>query len=227
MSEFRLRIGFSKRGRAAHLSHLEMLHAVERMVRRAGLPFAISQGYHPHMKLAFGPALSVGVASTCEYADVFLTEFIAPDKALEKLQHTAPTAFTIIKCGFVHPKEASLTASITILSYCAEIEALDIEVREIERRFNELRASDSLEVEHKGKTKVLNPSQCIANSARVSQEGNVTKISFDLRISPSGSMKPDVLLNHILDLPSDKRAQLTLTRTGLFIETKEGLVPPL
>ena len=63
MSEFRLRVGFSKLDRAALLSHLELLHAIERIVRRAQLPYAITQGFHPHMKLAFGPALSVGVAS--------------------------------------------------------------------------------------------------------------------------------------------------------------------
>ena len=46
---FRLRMTFCKQGRLAMLSHLEVARALERAVRRAGLPFAVSQGFSPHM----------------------------------------------------------------------------------------------------------------------------------------------------------------------------------
>lgn len=63
---FRLRSTYIETGRLAMLSHLEVAHTLERTVRRAGLPFAVSQGFSPHMKIAFGAALPVGVGSTCE-----------------------------------------------------------------------------------------------------------------------------------------------------------------
>ena len=40
---FRLRVTFCKQGRLALLSHLEVARALERAVRRAGLPYAVSQ----------------------------------------------------------------------------------------------------------------------------------------------------------------------------------------
>lgn len=227
MSEFRLRVGFSKMDRAALLSHLELLHALERIVRRAQLPYAITQGFHPHMKLAFGPALSVGVASTMEYADIYLTEFIHPDTALAQLQAASPDALMVQRVGYVSPKEASLTASITILSYCARVYALDIDAEEIEKSFNELRKSDTLEVVQKEKVKVFNPALCIPKDAEVTKEGDSTYISFDLRISPSGSLRPEALLSAVFNQAHANYSHLTLTRTGLFSEGDKGLVPPL
>ena len=63
---FRLRVTFCKQGRLALLSHLEVARALERAVRRAGLPYAVSQGFSPHMRIAFGAALPVGVGGTRE-----------------------------------------------------------------------------------------------------------------------------------------------------------------
>ena len=57
---FRLRVRYSISGRLAYLSHLETIRSMERVIRRAGLPFAITEGFNPHMKVAFGPALPVG-----------------------------------------------------------------------------------------------------------------------------------------------------------------------
>ena len=66
-SLFRLRVVFRKAGRLALLSHLEVARALERAVRRAGLPYAVSQGFSPHMRIAFGAALPVGVGGEREF----------------------------------------------------------------------------------------------------------------------------------------------------------------
>ena len=59
---FRLRVSFAKTGRLRFLSHLEVVHALERAVRRTELEYAVTQGFNPRMKIAFGPALPVGTA---------------------------------------------------------------------------------------------------------------------------------------------------------------------
>ena len=83
---FRMRITFAKQGRLALLSHLEIARALERAVRRAQLPFAVSQGFSPHMKIAFGAALPVGVGGTHEMVDLQLVRYVRPDEALAALQ---------------------------------------------------------------------------------------------------------------------------------------------
>ncbi len=79
---FRLRVTFRETGRLAMLSHLELARALERAVRRAQLPFAVSQGFSPHMRIAFGAALPVGVGGTAEIFDLFLTDYVPAPRAL-------------------------------------------------------------------------------------------------------------------------------------------------
>ena len=49
MADFRLRVTYRMAGRLVMLSHLEVCRALERAVRRADLPYAVSQGFSPHM----------------------------------------------------------------------------------------------------------------------------------------------------------------------------------
>ncbi|MFR3272966.1 MAG: DUF2344 domain-containing protein [Slackia sp.] len=49
-------------------------------MRRADLPYAVSQGFSPHMKQAFGAALPVGVGGTEEIFDVQLTDTSRPTR---------------------------------------------------------------------------------------------------------------------------------------------------
>ena len=78
---FRLRVRYGKRDRLKYLGHLEVIHTIERIVRRAGLPYAVTQGFSPHMRVGFSSALPVGTSSTCEWYDLFMTEFVALDEA--------------------------------------------------------------------------------------------------------------------------------------------------
>jgi len=76
----RVRIRWAKTGRLVAISHLETMHALLRAIRRAGLPTAFSQGYHPKPRVSFGPALPVGVESRCELADLDLLVCTTPER---------------------------------------------------------------------------------------------------------------------------------------------------
>jgi radical SAM-linked protein len=70
----RVRIGYTKLGRAAYRSHLDLVRLLPRIFRRLDLPMYYSQGFHPKPEMTFGPALPLGVASQAEYVDVKLIE---------------------------------------------------------------------------------------------------------------------------------------------------------
>ena len=70
MVVMRIRSRFKKYGLARYVSHIDMIRVFERAMRRADIPLAYSQGYHPHPMLSFSPALAVGVTSDAEYMDV-------------------------------------------------------------------------------------------------------------------------------------------------------------
>ncbi|MCX7971555.1 MAG: TIGR03936 family radical SAM-associated protein [Negativicutes bacterium] len=56
------------------------MKAVERALRRAGVPFVFSQGHHPHPRITAGTALGVGVMSSGEWYGVAVSDRVTPDK---------------------------------------------------------------------------------------------------------------------------------------------------
>lgn len=116
-SSFRLRLRYTKLGRLSYLSHLELIRCLERCIRRASLPYEITQGFSPHMKHAFGWALPVGVGSICEYADIWISSYIEPDKVLKAFERAVPEGLEILEAFYVDPKGDSLEVSYPCSRY--------------------------------------------------------------------------------------------------------------
>lgn len=120
---FRLRVTFRKAGRCAMLSHLEIARALERAVRRAGLPYAVSQGFSPHMKIAFGAALPVGVGGLEEIFDVQLLRWVDPAEALAALQRSSVEDLMPSACAYIGPREAAASVAFPVGEYEAVFSA--------------------------------------------------------------------------------------------------------
>jgi len=119
---FRLRIRFAKAGRLRWLSHLELTRAMERLIRRSGLPYAVTQGFNRHMRFAPGPALPVGCAGQRELFDVWLTAYIPAPQALGLLRLAAAETITILDVQYIAGKARGLQATHTISDYTVELE---------------------------------------------------------------------------------------------------------
>ena len=76
---------YSKGEEARFLSHLDLMRAMERALRRARLPLAFSEGYNPHPRVAYASALAVGVTSEGEYLDLELEEDLSAQEVVDAL----------------------------------------------------------------------------------------------------------------------------------------------
>ena len=70
----KLRLRFSKTGRAVYLSHLDLMRTMQRAFLRAGYQLKYSEGFNPHAQISILLPLSVGCASVCELMDFQLVE---------------------------------------------------------------------------------------------------------------------------------------------------------
>lgn len=86
----KLRLRFTKTGRAVYLSHLDLLRTMQRAFLRAGLPLKYSEGFNPHAQLSFALPLSVGTASLCELMDFRLKDFMNLPEIPFRLNHALP-----------------------------------------------------------------------------------------------------------------------------------------
>lgn len=77
----KLRLRFEKTGRAIYISHLDLMHTMQRAFNRAGCPLKYSEGFNPHPQIAIALPLSVGTASLCEIMDFKLKAEETPELA--------------------------------------------------------------------------------------------------------------------------------------------------
>ncbi len=90
------RLRFRKGGDLRLVSHIDLLHVFERMMRRAALPFAVTQGFHPKACLVFAQALALGVAGLAEVVDLELREPLPAAELLACLNRHAPPGLVFL-----------------------------------------------------------------------------------------------------------------------------------
>lgn len=94
-----LRIFYTKLGDAKYISHLDVYRCMQRAIKRARLPVWYTQGFNPHLYLTFALPLSLGYESVCETMDFRLTEPLAPQEVLERLNASLPQGMQAYKAA--------------------------------------------------------------------------------------------------------------------------------
>ena len=117
----RYRFEYTKIGKSAFLSHLDVIRALPRAFRRLELPLFYSMGYHPKPDMAFGPALSLGVSSLCEIIDMKITCDVDPTEILAGLTRGAAEGLNFIQGATLTEKDAGITRIIDAARYAVGI----------------------------------------------------------------------------------------------------------
>ena len=113
----RLRLQYVKRHPASYLSHLETLTLFHRALRRSKLPIHYTGGEHPHPKMAFSPALPVGVESLAEYLDLWLSRMPEAGEVEKRLNEVLPDGISVQDVRPVPLNASSLEQSIAWMEY--------------------------------------------------------------------------------------------------------------
>ena len=99
----KLRVRYAKRGRLRFTSHRDFARALERAIRRAGLPIAFSSGFSPHPKISYANASPTGAASEAEYLELSLVTEVDPAEVRERLDAALPDGIDIVEVVIAPP----------------------------------------------------------------------------------------------------------------------------
>jgi radical SAM-linked protein len=212
---FRLRIDFQKRDRLRFLSHLELARALERTVRRAQLPYAVSKGFNAHMRFAPGPALPVGTAGLDEHFDVWLDEYLNPRMALERLRSASVDGLPITAVSYVDPKAKGLQATHVHEEYEVVLDPGTLSAAEASSRLEVLVNVGTLTVMRKDKEKSYDLTRIVEEALEVREMAGRLVIVLRLRALEQGSLRPEVLIRAALGDGFDWTL-LSITRTRLY-----------
>ena len=195
---FKLRIFYKKVGRAAWISHLELLRTIQYSIRRSGLPFVVTQGFSPHMKISFCPALSVGIESESQVFDLYLKEYIAPFKCLDKLVNVFTDDLYPYKCAYVDNDDSSAPKDGCVYTY-------EVIIKE---NIKKLCVPKQIEISNKKKIKVLNVYKYLHNDIEMNKINNFTHIKFSLKYCDGRTIKPELFIRKVLDSSGVQSAQI-------------------
>ena len=94
----KLRLRFEKTGKAAYISHLDLMRVVQRIFLRAETPLRYSEGFNPHALISICLPLSVGTESRCGLMDCRVKRDIDIAALPEKLNSTSPEGIRFLEC---------------------------------------------------------------------------------------------------------------------------------
>ncbi len=119
----KVRLRYAKRGKLRFTSHRDVARAFERALRRAGLPMAYSQGYHPHPKVSWLGAAPTGAASEAEYVEIALVEHLDPEMVRARLDAALPDGLAVLEGVFAGP--GALADRIDASAWRIEVRGVD------------------------------------------------------------------------------------------------------
>lgn len=106
-----VRIVFSKTGRARYVSHLDLVRAMTRAVRRADIPLWYTEGFNRHPYLTFAAPLSLGYEGLRETMDIRMLEDFPFDELVNRLNAVLPEGLVAISAADAVAKAGDLAAA--------------------------------------------------------------------------------------------------------------------
>ena len=152
----RIRITFAKQGALRYTGHLDLHKLWERAARRAELPLAYSQGFHPQPKIYIAAALPLGFSSRCEVMDMRLESDIPLDGLREKLQNTLPTGIQVLNVQSADERVPALQTQVVSAEYEVTLMGSS-DGSELKRKMDFVLGAESIIRERRGKTYDLRP----------------------------------------------------------------------
>lgn len=92
------RILFSKSGTANYISHLDLMHTMERAFLRAGITIRHTAGFHPHPYVSIPLPLPLGFSSQCELMEFGLEDGCTMEELPQKMNQVLPAGIVIHDC---------------------------------------------------------------------------------------------------------------------------------
>lgn len=117
-----MRVTYATDDSVKFVGHLDLARAWERAIRRARLPLAYSQGFHPQPRIQFAAALPVGTTGSAEVMDIYLTEDVAAEMVLLRLAAALPRGILASAAEEAPLEWPSLQSQLRGAAYHVEVE---------------------------------------------------------------------------------------------------------
>jgi radical SAM family uncharacterized protein/radical SAM-linked protein len=126
----RFRVWFGKLGDLRLVSHLDLVRLFDRLVRRASIPVAFTNGFHPSPRISIANALSLGATSSGEIIDFELRKRLDIDDFTARLKDQLPADLPLYQVIEVGVRSDAATKLLEKAEYLITVEKSAVETQE-------------------------------------------------------------------------------------------------
>ncbi len=120
MNNINIRIKFAKRGNLKFIGHLDTMRYFQKLIRRAEIDIAYSEGFNPHQKMSFASPLGVGLCSEGEYVDIEVNTTFCSKEAIHRLNAQNVDGIEIISYRALPDNAKNAMASVEAADYLVD-----------------------------------------------------------------------------------------------------------
>jgi radical SAM-linked protein len=210
-ARFRYRVSFHKTEAMRFTGHLDLYRALERTIRRAGLPLAYRGGFSPHPRLQLASALPLGFTSRAELADLWLEQPLEASDVLARLKAASPPGLVFVGMQVASAAEPALQERV--VSAVFSVTLAGSTQANLGERVASLLSSPSFVCQRRGKAFDLRP--LIESLEAVDADG----LSMRLSAREGATGRPDEVLEALGLDPLSARIERTSLTVAPAAET--------
>ncbi len=214
---------FEKSQRLRHVGHLDIMRAMQRALRRSGLPVSYSQGFNPHILLTFASALSVGVVGKRELMDVTLDEDVTPEDFLAVMNRALPPEMQLLSARVLEDRHPALMAMVRAARYDILLDDADAAAR-CESALPGFLKQEIIMAMRKTKSGMKETDIRPLIHALACEDGH---LHATLVQTENLACKPDMLVSALCDFAGCEVPRVLMTREELLGEDAQGHLVPL
>lgn len=192
-------IKYGKTGPLKYLSHLELIRALERLFRRAGIEVLRSGGFNPRPKMSHGPALSVGTASCAEYMLADIKEPIQEEQLVQKISSGLPEGLTVYGAKYIKDGQPSIASAVQSAAYRVKARAC-LSRAEVDAAIKRLISQERLFVRHKDKEKWVETREAILDLKVEGEDDGTYDFNLLLSLGDQNSIRPEIAIEKLAEV---------------------------
>lgn len=207
------------------LGNLDMINLMSRALRRADIPYELSEGFNPHIKLSLGTVLPVGVWGKQEFFDLELNQYLDPENFMLRLNQVLPDGLRVIDCIEINDHAESLMKIINAAVYTFVVKRQSYDFQNLTES---ILKQNSLAVESRGKKKGIKK-DIRPGIYKITVEDNEVSVMINIWVCVGEpvNVRYDELLGLLHQQGIEPEDVMDVYRSGNFIRVGDCFYSPL
>lgn len=219
----RLRVQWGKSAEWRFYSHLDLVRVIERAIRKANLPATYSEGFHPRMKLSFGPPLAFGMTSKAEFFDLVMDRGVETADC-EALEAAIPSGIEMVEAQGMPAQMPSLTETLNEAVYSA-ILPLDMQPAQDAIQFLMSQQHLSWSRPDRPDRRPFDP-RVNLRSTSIESTDEGTRWELRVGLGTEGNLRPSDWASLIFGFDPEQIAALVMERSAMVIRLGDRVKSP-